>query len=116
MMWEVEGTDEFVEWFEALDRRDQVRVEAAIEHLERFGPGLGRPWADSLRGTRTKELVPRGGHLRILFRFDPRSIAILLVGGDKAVHWARWYVEMIPLSERLYRRYLDELREEGRLP
>ena len=43
MIWEVEGTDEFVEWFEALDRTDQVRVEAAIEHLERFGPGLGSP-------------------------------------------------------------------------
>ncbi len=85
MIWEVEGTDELVEWFEALDRTDQVRVEAAIEHLERFGPDLGRPWADSLRGTRIKELIPRGGHVRILFRFDPRSVAILLVGGDKAM-------------------------------
>lgn len=116
MLWEVEGTDQFVDWFEALGRSDQVRVEAAIEHPERFGPGLGRPWADSLRGTRIKELVPRGGHLRILFRFDPRSVAILLVGGDKAVQWAKWYVEMIPLAERLYGRYLAELHEEGRLP
>jgi hypothetical protein len=51
-----------------------------------------------------------------LFRFDPRSVAILLVGGDKAVQWAKWYVEMIPLAERLYGRYLAELHEEGRLP
>ena len=65
-MWEVEGTEEFVAWFEALDREDNVRVEATVEHLERLGPGLGRPWADSLGGTRIKELIPRVGHLRIL--------------------------------------------------
>ena len=112
-MWEIEGTDEFVAWFEALDREDKVRVEATVEHLERLGPGLGRPWADSLRGTRIKELIPRGGHLRILFRFDPRSIAILLVGGDKAPRWARWYGQMIPVAEDLYRGHLDELRREG---
>ena len=112
-MWEVEGTDEFVAWFESLGREDQVRVAATIEHLERLGPGLGRPWADSLRGTRLKELRPRGGHLRILFRFDPRSVAILLVGGDKARGWRRWYAEHVPAAEALYRGYLDELREEG---
>ena len=114
-MWEVEGTDEFVAWFEAVCRADQVRVEATIEHLERLGPGLGRPWADSLRGTRVNELIPRGGHLRILFRFDPRSVAILLVGGDKADRWTAWYGEMIPVAEVEYRRYLDELRAEGRI-
>jgi hypothetical protein len=43
-VWEVEGTGEFVAWFEALDREDKVRVEATVEHLERLGPGLGRPW------------------------------------------------------------------------
>jgi hypothetical protein len=112
-MWEVEGTEEFVGWFEALDHEEKVRVEATIEHLEQLGPGLGRPWADSLHGTRIKELIPRGGHLRILFRFDPRSIAILRVGGDKAHQWARWYEAMIPVAEDLYRSHLDELREEG---
>ena len=112
-MWEVEGTDAFVAWFETLGRDDKTRVEATIEHLERLGPGLGRPWADSLRGTRVKELIPRGGHVRILFRFDPRSVAILLIGGDKADRWTAWYEEMIPVAEDLYRRYLDDLRAEG---
>ena len=112
-MWEVEGAREFVAWFEALDREDKVRVEATIEHLEQLGPALGRPWADSLRGTRIKELIPRGGHLRILFRFDPRSVGILLVGGGKVDRWARWYGESIPVAEDLDRTYLDELRAEG---
>lgn len=46
----VEGTEEFVAWFDALDREDTVRIEATVEPLERLGPGLGRPWANSLWG------------------------------------------------------------------
>ena len=62
-----------------------------------------------------KELRPLGGSLRVLFVFDPRRSAILLLGGDKAGQWQRWYVEMIPLAERLYAEYLAELRREGLL-
>lgn len=112
-MWDVEGTDEFADWFGGLTRGDQVRVEAAIERLEEDGPGLGRPWADSLAGTALKELVPRGGHIRMLFRFDPRRSAILLLGGDKRDQWTEWYLRIIPIAERLYDLYLDELRKDG---
>ncbi len=112
-MWDVEGTDEFADWFHDLPRQDQVRVEAAIEYLERLGPGLGRPWVDSLRGTRLKELVPRGGHLRILFRFDPRRTAILLHGGDKAGSWDAWYRLNVPIAAGRFRGYLAELRDGG---
>lgn len=34
---------------------------------------MGRPWVDSLAGTRLKELIPRGGHIGIRFRFDPAA-------------------------------------------
>ena len=114
-MWNVEGTDEFADWFEGLSRADQARIEAAIERLEEQGPGLGRPWVDSLEGTRLKELIPRGGHIRVLFRFDPRKTGILLIGGNKQVLWDRWYRKMIPEAERLYETYLEELRKEGLL-
>jgi len=33
-----------------------------------------------------KGLRPMGGNLRILFAFDPRRVAILLLGGDRAEH------------------------------
>lgn len=115
-MWEVEGTDAFADWFETqLDASEQVRVEAAVEYLEEWGPALGRPWADSLTGTRLKELIPRGGFIRILFRFDPRQTAILLVGGSKEDRWEAWYREKIPEAEALYDAYLAELRNEGLL-
>jgi len=54
-VWEVEGTDAFVAWFETLGRDDKIRVEATIEHLERLGPGLGRrgPTAFGARGSRS---------------------------------------------------------------
>jgi Phage derived protein Gp49-like (DUF891) len=59
-------------------------------------------------------LVP-GTRLRILFVFDPWRSAILLVAGDKAGSWNKWYVRMIPRAEQLYEVYLKERapEEEG---
>ena len=114
-MWDIEGTDQFADWFARLSRGDKAKVEAAMERIEETGPGLGRPWADSLEGTRLKELIPRGGYIRILFRFDPRKTGILLIGGNKEGQWDQWYKKMIPVAEALYEDYLKELRKEGLL-
>ena len=117
-MWEVEGTDEFAAWYSGLDDDDKLRVDVAVERLSEDGPGLARPWVDTLAGARQhnmKELRPRGGFLRIIFAFDPRRTAILLLGGDKRDHWEAWYREAIPKAQRLYDAYLAELREEGLL-
>ena len=54
--------------------------------------------------------------MRILFVFDPRRVAILLLGGDKTGRWQEWYNEAIPAADRLYDDYLAELRREGLLP
>jgi hypothetical protein len=79
---------------------------------------LGRPWVDTLVAARRhnmKELRPRGGFLRVLFVFDPRRTAILLLGGDKRDQWEAWYREAIPAAECLYDVYLEALKEEGLL-
>lgn len=63
------------------------------------GPGLGRPWVDSIKGSRVhnmKELRPKFGSIRILFVFDPRRMAILLVGGDETDRWDEWYRDNVP--------------------
>ena len=44
--------------------------------------------------------------------FDPWRSAILLVAGDKAGQWSRWYAKAIPHAERLYETYLKERAEE----
>lgn len=49
---------------------------------------------------------------RILYAFDPRRVAILLIGGEKTGE-PRWYERMIPLADRLYDEHLEELRKEG---
>jgi hypothetical protein len=59
--------------------------------------------------------VAGGCQLRVLFIFDARRVAILLIGGDKRDRWDAWYAEMVPQADDLYDTYLDELREEGLL-
>lgn len=43
--------------------------------------------------------------MRLLFVFDADREAIVLVAGDKAGHWRRWYAEAIPLAEVRYAAY-----------
>jgi hypothetical protein len=116
MRWEVEMTDEARDWFLALDRRDQERIDKAIAALARHGPTLGRPTVDSVKGSRhhrMKELRSHGGFLRALFAFDPRRKAIILLGGDKAGDWRGWYKRNVPRADDLYDAYLIEIEQEG---
>ena len=87
--------------------------------LAEHGPGLKRPVVaeiESSRHARMKELrVSIPGALRVLFAFDPRRHAILLLGGDKSGQWEAWYEKAIPLADKLYDEHLDELRSEGLL-
>jgi hypothetical protein len=119
MSWEVEYTDEFGEWFDGLGEEAQEDVTLAVEKLEERGPALPRPLADTVEGSRhsnMKELRPLGTNIRVLFAFDPRRMAILLIGGDKTGRWREFYEEMIPLADDLYDEHLGELREEGEIP
>ncbi len=116
-MWEIEATDEFRDWYEALSEDEQAPIDAAVEVLEQRGPSLGRPLVGEIDGSKIhnlKELRPVGTSMRILFVFDPRRAAILLVGADKAEHgWKAWYTGAIAAAEGLYDTYLSELRTEG---
>jgi hypothetical protein len=119
MSWEVEYTDEFEVWWNGLDEDEQEAIVAAVEVLGRRGPTLGRPLVDTIQHSRhqnMKELRPLGGNIRILFAFDPRRVAILLIGGDKSGQWSAWYERMIPAADRLYDDHLEVLRREGELP
>jgi hypothetical protein len=111
-MWEVLYTDEFGAWFETLNEDQQDAVIARVELLEEEGPALGRPTVDTIAGSRhpnMKELrVSRAGAIRILFAFDPRRQAVLLIGGDKTGRWHAWYEEAIPVADDLFDEYLRE--------
>jgi transcriptional regulator with XRE-family HTH domain len=80
-----------------------------VEALEERGRALGRPFVDTIKGSRhpnMKELRSRGETIRVLFAFDPCRSAILLIGGDRWDRWSEWYAEMIPMADRLLRRAL----------
>jgi hypothetical protein len=116
MAWEVEGTEEFYAWFSALTSTERISVAAKIDMLEEEGPSLGRPHADTLKGSRLANLKElriqhAGNPYRVIFAFDPRRTAILLLGGRKA--GSKWYKTAIPEAEKLYEQYLEEIKEEG---
>jgi hypothetical protein len=106
-------------WLHELRHRDRpsaVQVGQAIGLLLEAGPELGRPLADRIQHSRLsnlKELRPGSAgrsEIRILYIFDPRRNAVLLVAGDKAGNWKAWYRHAIPLAEQ---RYEDYLKSEG---
>jgi hypothetical protein len=95
----------------------RTQVAQPVAALREEGPTLGRPLVDRIQGSRIhhlKELRPGSGgrsEIRVLFAFDPARSALLLLGGDKAGNWQRWYRENIPIAERLYLEYTAEKQE-----
>lgn len=117
MEWSVEVTDEFEEWWDGLSESEQVDVNAKVILLQRFGPALRRPRSGAIATSRhpnMKELViqHRGRPYRVLYAFDPRRSAILLIGGDKTGK-DRWYEIFVPIADKLYDEHLATLKREG---
>ena len=88
-MWEVEYTDEFGDWWEGLSEQAQVDVAAHMARLESQGPQFNFPYSSGILSSKISHLRElrmshRGQPLRVLYAFDPRRSAILLVGGNKA--------------------------------
>lgn len=116
MAWPVQLHKAVEEWLRGLDERSRVQVVAAIDVLQLEGPHLGRPLADRVQGSRhhhMKELRPGSkgaSEIRILFCFDPHRQAILLVAGDKAGDWNKWYRRNIPVADDRYDEHLRRTR------
>lgn len=113
MAWEVEVSDEFAAWYGGLDDDESDSVDVVVSLLEEHGPLLGRPHADLIRQSRypnMKELRVQheGRPYRVLFAFDPRRMAYLILGGDKTGD-DRWYETAIPKADEIYARHLAEI-------
>jgi hypothetical protein len=113
MTWEVEYTDEFGEWWEGLTEEEQESVDAGVELLEKYGPRLQFPYSGGIKGSkysRMRELRIQyaGDPYRVLYIFDPRRVALLLIGGDKTGD-DRWYEKFVPIADRLYAEHLETL-------
>jgi hypothetical protein len=115
MTWEVEVSDEFIEWYDSLNEQEWESVNSAVGWLVEYGPTLGRPYSDTPKGSsiaNLKELrVQRAGRpYRILYAFDLRRNAYLVLGGDKTGN-PNWYFDAIRRAESIYARYLREIGE-----
>src|SRR3990167_992114 len=111
--WEVEYTDEFGAWWQGLSEAEQVSVFASVGLLEMHGPQLGHPHSSGIassRHSRMRELRTqhRGRPLRVLYAFDPRRTAILLIGADKTGNDRR-DEELVPLPARPYDEQLADI-------
>lgn len=116
MACEVEYADEFEVWWHSLTAEEQDSVARGIVLLSEVGVNLGRPYADTVHGSKfpnMKELriQHQGRPYRVLYAFDPRRTAILLIGGDKTGK-KRWYEEFVPKADAIYAQHLREIESE----
>lgn len=112
-------------WLDEQDESTLRQVYADLLVLEREGPSLGRPLVDRVKGSKLhhlKELrVTSCGSsvIRILFAFDPKRQAVLLLAGDKSqaesskAKWNGWYATNVPKAEQIYRRHVRRLDQDG---
>ncbi len=115
MEWDVLLDEDFAAWLDGLDAalRNEILAHAAL--LGARGPHLGRPYVDTLEGsafTNMKELRIQfhGDPWRILFAFDPKRRAILLVGGNKRGD-KRWYKKNLAIADERFQRHLKRLEQ-----
>ncbi|HEY1837431.1 MAG TPA: type II toxin-antitoxin system RelE/ParE family toxin [Rhizomicrobium sp.] len=115
MVWQVAFADAFFAEYEALTEPVQDELLLGVRLLEAYGPKLGRPHVDTLKGSQTanmKELRFQAddGVWRVAFAFDPKRNAILLVAGDKSgTSQARFYKKLIAAADARYKAHLKRL-------
>lgn len=114
MEWDVEYTDEFGEWWGMLNEEEQDDIAVSVGLLEKLGPNLKFPHSSDIKGSkhghmRELRVQHKGQPYRILYAFDPRRTALLLIGGCKTGDDG-WYEEYVPKADKLYDAHLKELR------
>jgi len=113
MEWQVETTEEYDTWFMEQNADGQASIRMKVELLKEHGPHLRRPHADTLKGSRLRNLKELRAQtaanvFRVAFLFDEERKAVLLVGGDKKGGDEKlFYRKLIKQAEEICRRYFD---------
>lgn len=116
MNWKIIFEDEFDQEFDKLNEIVQDECLAHLKFLERFGHELGRPYVDTLKGSKhanMKELRfnADNGVWRLAFAFDPTRKAILLICGDKSGgSEKRFYKKLIKKADKRFDKHLSSLK------
>ncbi len=115
-MWQVEYTDEFEVWWNKLNEAVQINIDASVQLLEKMGIYLPFPHSSKINESkhshmRELRVQSKGKPIRILYAFDPKRHAILLIGGGKTGD-NDWYEKYIPIADKLYDEHLQEITPE----
>ncbi|CAN7441416.1 type II toxin-antitoxin system RelE/ParE family toxin [Rhizobium sp. LjRoot254] len=116
MAWTVLIDEAFADELADLDSEVSFQLAAMSVLLAEFGPRLGRPRADTLKGSKhsnMKELrfEAADGVWRVAFAFDPIRSAVLLVAGDKSgVSEKRFYKKLIETADNRFDAHLRALK------
>lgn len=114
--WEIEFDDAFETEFAAFAEDVQDALLAVAKLLAEYGPQLGRPHADTLKGSKhanMKELRFEGadGEWRAAFAFDPERKAIILFAGDKSGgSEKRFYKKLIAKADLRFSAHVERLK------
>ena len=116
MEWKVEFHPAFEAEVLTFERDVRIALIAAARLLADYGPQLGRPHADTLKGSRhanMKELrfEAADGEWRAAFAFDPERRAIMLVAGDKSGgSQKRFYRQLIAKADFRFSEHVESLK------
>lgn len=110
-MVEICGTDEFIAWYTDLNDDERDSIALVVDQLEEKGLALGYPFSSAIKGSKhaLRELRPKRGRspLRVIYAFDPRRQAVLLIGGNKSGDKV-FYERIVPKAEAIFDQYLEE--------
>jgi hypothetical protein len=116
MKWTVQFDTAFEPEFTDLTEEVQDELLSHAKLLQAFGPQLGRPRADTLKGSKhanMKELRfdAADGVWRVAFAFDPKRRALLLIAGNKAgTSEKRFYKQLIKKADERFDEHLKRLK------
>jgi hypothetical protein len=117
-VYPIEFADAFGIWWDRLSGEEQESIDQVVGLLEERGFRLGYPYSSDVKLSKHGEMrelrVQHAGQpYRIFYCFDPRQIAVLLIGDKKTgVNDKDWYKRFVPIADRLYREHLEALEKD----
>ena len=112
-MWMVLFSQRFDDWLNEQEDALQEKVLADLIKLQVYGPELPRPYADTVKGSRYKNMKElrvqfSGRPIRAFYAFDPIRRAIVLCAGDKS-NDKRFYKKLVRIAEDEFAAHLNTL-------
>ena len=115
MKWKVLFHEDFELEFDVLHKLVKRELLSVVLLLERHGPNLGRPFVDTLKGSKFSNMKEirfkiEGEVWRFAFAFNSERNAVVLVGGDKrGKNQRRFYSDLIKIADFRFEAHLIDL-------